>query len=69
MSFELNQKIKTQCIAIDYVFKNKQPLMVEISYGFSPGGYDSCEGYWDKNIIWHAGPFNPYGWMIEDLVK
>ena len=67
IAFELNEKLKTQCIAIDFVFNSEQPLIVEISYGFSPHGYDSCEGYWDSSLKWHEGSFNPYGWMIENL--
>lgn len=43
--------------------------MVEISYGFSPEGYDSCPGFWDKELNWHDGKFDPYGWMVEELLK
>jgi hypothetical protein len=69
MAFELNRKLKTQSLAIDYVFNNSLPLVVEISYGFVPHGYDPCKGYWDKDMVWHEGYFNPYGWMIENLIK
>ena len=67
IAFDLNKKLKTQCMAIDFIFKNEQPFIVEISYGFSPHGYDPCEGYWDSNLNWYEGSFNPYGWMIENL--
>ena len=46
-----------------------KPKIVEISYGFSPEGYDPCPGYWDKNLTWHEGKFNPYGWMVEEVLK
>ncbi|GHT66756.1 hypothetical protein AGMMS50239_28750 [Bacteroidia bacterium] len=68
IAFELNQQLKTQCIAIDYVFKNTQPLIVEISYGFLACVYDSCEGYWDSQLVWHKGHVNPYGWMIDNII-
>jgi len=32
-------------------------------------GYDDCTGYWDKDLTWHEGGFNPYGWMVEDLLR
>jgi hypothetical protein len=51
------------------VYENGNPLVVEISYGFSMVGYDPCPGYWDNNMQWHEGKFNPYGWMIDDLVS
>jgi len=69
ISFEVNKKMKTQCIAIDFIFSDKQAFIVEISYGFSPQGYDSCEGYWGNNLNWHEVSFNPYGWMIENFFR
>jgi len=68
VSFELAEKLKTQCVALDFVYQDKNPLLVEISYGFSPSGYDPCPGYWDSNLQWHQGKFNPYGWMVDDLI-
>ena len=44
-------------------------FLVEISYGFSTEGYDSCAGYWDNDLNWHEGIFNPYGWMVEIVLK
>jgi hypothetical protein len=31
--------------------------------------YVSCVGYWDKELNWYEGEFDPYGWMIEQLIK
>jgi len=31
-------------------------------------GYDSCPGYWNDQLEWIGGPFNPYGWMIDNLI-
>jgi hypothetical protein len=53
------------CVAFDFVFLSGTPKIVEISYGFLPNAYIKCEGYWDKNLNWHKGSFNPYGWMID----
>ena len=36
---------------------------------FTPEGYDPCTGYWDNNLNWHEGSFNPYGWMVEEVFK
>jgi glutathione synthase/RimK-type ligase-like ATP-grasp enzyme len=69
LSFDISKKLVTQCVAFDYVHDKGNPLLVEISYGFSPEGYDPCTGYWDKDLIWYEGKFDPYGWMIEDLLK
>ena len=70
-SFEVNEKIKSQSIAFDYVFdKNNNPLIVEISYGYSAPAYDICEGYWTKDLQWHEGThFDFCGWMVENLIN
>lgn len=66
IAFETSKKLKAQCLAYDFVFDEKNnPLIVEISYGFTPEGYDACPGYWDEEINWNEGKFNPYGWMVE----
>lgn len=71
ISFDVNEKINSQSIAFDYVFdKDNNPLIVEISYGYSAAAYDICEGYWDKSLEWHEGNnFDFCGWMIEDLIR
>lgn len=69
LSFEVAGKLKAQCLAFDYVYKDNKPLIVEMSYGFAPAGYDPCPGYWDKELNWHEGHFNPYGWMVQELLK
>lgn len=46
------------------------PLIVEISYGYSANAYDACEGYWTKDMQWHAGSnFDFCGWMVESLIR
>lgn len=70
IAFAVNQSIKAQSVAYDFVFdRNNFPLIVEISYCFKASGYDACTGYWDKKLFWHEGPFNPYGWMVDMLLE
>lgn len=68
LSFDISDKLGSQCMAYDFVFLDKKPMIVEISYGFAMEGYDDCSGYWDKQLKWHEGKFNPYGWMVEDVI-
>lgn len=69
IAFESSKRLKAQCLAYDFLYFDGRPLIIEISYGFDMKGYDPCVGYWDSDIIWHEGKFNPYGWMIENLIK
>lgn len=69
ISFETSQKLNAQCLAYDFVFdENNNPLIVEISYGFAVEAYDSCPGYWDDQLKWYKGQFNPQSWMVEDMI-
>jgi len=71
IAFDANDIIESQSIAYDFVFdQNKRPLIVEISYGYSVEAYDLCEGYWTKDMQWHAGThFDFCGWMVENVIK
>lgn len=70
LSFEVSNKLKTQCLAYDYVFGTEgKPAIVEISYGFAMHGYDSCPGFWTEDMKWHETQFNPQIWMVENLIK
>ena len=69
LSFEIREKLKSQCLAIDYVYDNGNPLIVEISYGFIKEVYYQCTGYWDRDLNWHQGSFDAQGWMVEGLIK
>ena len=70
LALDINLRLKSQCTSYDFVFdENNNPLIVEISFGFMPKAYDLCEGYWDKDMNWLGGRFNPYGWMIEEVIR
>lgn len=69
LAFGISDKLRVQCMAYDFVFLQGKPLLVEMSYGFAMYGYDSCTGYWDRDLKWYGGAFNPYEWMVEGLVK
>lgn len=68
--FEINEKLQTQSLTFDFIFdKENTPLIVEISYGFTAEPYQNCPGYWDKDINWHKGKFNPLEWMVEEIIS
>jgi len=70
LSFEMVQKLQTQCVGFDFVFdENNKPLVVEINYGFAQNVYLDCPGYWDQNLNWHEGKFTPEEWMVDLMLK
>ena len=69
LAFELTGKLQGQCVALDFVYDNGNPKVVEVSYGFVQAGYDKCEGFWDKDMNWHEGKFDPCAWMVDLVLK
>jgi glutathione synthase/RimK-type ligase-like ATP-grasp enzyme len=69
LAFRITDIVKSQVGVFDFVFDSSQkPVLIEISYGFRPDGYDDCPGFWDRSLKWHATTFDPYGWMVESLL-
>ena len=59
-----------QSVAFDFIYdNNKNPKIVEISYGFGTEGSSRCKGYWDDNLEWHEGSFDPFGWILDDIIN
>lgn len=71
LAFEAARKFATQCVGIDFVFSPAgQPMIVEISYGFTPEGYDACDGYWTEDMAFVPEPhFDFCGWMVESVME
>jgi len=70
MAFEISNKLNSQCAAFDFVLDNNQPKIIEVSYCFLMGKfYDNCNGYWDRDLVWHNKQVNPQYFIIEDFIK
>jgi glutathione synthase/RimK-type ligase-like ATP-grasp enzyme len=69
LSLDLAEKLQAQCLALDFVYENGKPLIVEVSYGYTKEVYEDCTGYWDRELKWHRGRFNPQHWMVEGLLR
>ncbi|MBK9150475.1 MAG: hypothetical protein IPM26_05535 [Saprospiraceae bacterium] len=70
IAFETTEKLGATVVAYDFVYdKNKNPVIVEINYGYAHRAYDQCPGYWDRQLNWHAGPCNSVHWILEKLIS
>lgn len=70
-AFKISQKLKLQSVAFDFLISNDNKcFLLEMSYMW---GYADevrkFKGYWDSDLKWHEENFNPYGWMVEKLIK
>lgn len=69
IAFDISKKLKVDCLAFDFIFdETGQPLIVEISYGFTAAAYMKCPGYWDDNLQWHDSKVNPGELQIEQVI-
>jgi glutathione synthase/RimK-type ligase-like ATP-grasp enzyme len=70
IAFDMTDRLKAQCVAFDFVFNSRnEPLIVEISYGYTASGYDACPGYWNRELQWIAGTFDHESWMVELILR
>lgn len=69
IAFKISDKLGFNCMAYDFIYDNeKNPMVVEISFGFNQLGYIDCQGYWDQNLIWNKENVLPQQWMVDDLI-
>lgn len=68
-ALKISKKLKLLSAAFDFIqSENGEPLIVELSYGFGTAGIEASPGYWDSELNWHEGQFNPQEWMIHQVV-
>ena len=69
-AFDTAKKLNAQSVAFDFIWKDGEPKIVEISYCFPMGPVsDNCQGYWDSNLNWNEKIVNPQYFMIEDFIE
>lgn len=67
-ALKISKKLKLLSAAFDFIqSENGEPLIVEFSYGFGTAGIEASPGYWDSELNWHEGKFNPQEWMFYSL--
>jgi len=68
-AFDVATHLDSQSVAFDFVYDSTgTPLIVEISYCFSIGGYKDCLGYWTRDLKWIEADFDARQFMIEDIL-
>jgi glutathione synthase/RimK-type ligase-like ATP-grasp enzyme len=70
IAFDVNTHLSLQVGVYDFIFDEKNnPLIVEMSYGYSPEAYDICPGFWDQNLNWNEGLTTKEDWMVELIIE
>jgi glutathione synthase/RimK-type ligase-like ATP-grasp enzyme len=69
LSFSICNRLKLQTAAFDFLLnKDGKAQITEFSYAF---GWDEgdCYGYFDTELNWYDGDFNPIGYMVERIIE
>lgn len=69
IAFEVTRNLGSQSCAFDFVCRNGEWLIGEISYAFSENAYLDCPGYWDPDLNWRSDRVQPARFMIEDILS
>lgn len=70
IGFKVAKKLNLQVAVLDFVFDSQSnPLIVELSYGYSHLPYDNCPGFWDENLTWHEGKTIKEEWMVDYILR
>lgn len=70
LALDSSTRLKAQCLAYDFIHDEYNvPKIVEVSFGFSFLSYRNCPGYWNGNLTWIEGEFDPCKWMIEGVIE
>lgn len=68
VAFNTTARLGAQSVAYDFMLTGEGPVIGEISYAFSLEAYEECSGWWDADLTWHSGRFQPQVFMIEDML-
>ncbi|MDM1380713.1 ATP-grasp domain-containing protein [Myroides marinus] len=69
-TFEVHQALNMPTIAVDYVLDSNNAFkIVEICYCFGIADDELNHGYWTKDLVYHNKRFNPFGDMIDFVLK
>ena len=69
MAFEISSRGGFQCMSYDFLYKDGQPQICEISYAFVDWTVHSCPGHWDPSLNWIEGHMWPEEAQVEDFLK
>jgi len=68
-AFDVALRLGTQSLAFDFVYdEQRQPRIVEVSFGYAPGPVHDCNGFWDTELNWHEGALWPEEAILHDLI-
>ncbi len=69
IAFQISRRGKFQSMAYDFLFKQGQPVICEISYTFVDWTVHSCPGHWNSDLNWIEGQMWPQEAQAEEFLN
>lgn len=69
IAFEVSDRLNFQSMAYDFLYKNEEPQIAEISYAYADYAIHECPGYWNSKMEWIVGRNWPQKLILEDLLN
>ena len=70
IAFSISRRLGLQSCAMDFIYDpHGNPVLVEISYGFSHAAINNCPGYWTKELVWMESHFRLQDLILENLLE
>lgn len=68
-AFDLSRRGRFQSMAYDFLVREGQPVITEISYAFADSAVHDCPGHWDEDLNWVPGQMWPQDAQAEDFLE
>jgi hypothetical protein len=75
LAFRTARKLRTQSLAVDGMYRDGKPVLVEISYYYEGWALEECPGHWEMRgdgdnapLEWVEGKVRPQDAMLEDFL-
>ena len=68
IAFATSRKGGFQSMAYDFLYRNGNPVICEISYTFVAWMVQACPGFWDSKLNWYQGNMSPEEAQAADFL-
>lgn len=69
IAFDISRRAGFQSMAYDFLFRDRQPVITEISYAFADWAVHECPGHWDSKMTWITGEMWPEEAQALDFIQ
>lgn len=69
IAFDISSRGNFQSMAYDFLYRDGEPLISEISYTFADWAVHDCPGHWHKDMSWQNGHMWPEEAQVELFLR